>query len=105
MRLGLRRRRRHPDEAEAQEWVQAQIERLRSVSYAELLDQREAPVHYAIRSRSGSQLMGETYVFWDSGDHGPLRVMVAVCEPRPGIVRSIASGDFIRAPDGSFVSE
>jgi hypothetical protein len=49
--------------------------------------------------------MGETYVFWDSGEHGPLRVMVDVCEPRPGIVRSIASGDFIRAPDGSFVGE
>jgi hypothetical protein len=105
MRLGLPRRRRHPDEGEAQEWLHAQIERLRSVSYAELLDQREGPVHYPIRSRSGRQLIGETYVFWDGGEHGPLRVMVDVCEPRPGIVRSIASGDFIRAPDGSFVGE
>ena len=105
MRLGLRRRGRHPDEAETQEWAQAEIERLRSVSYTELLDQREAPVHYAIRSRSGRQLMGETYVFWDGGEHGPLRVMIDVCEPRPGIMRSIASGDFIRTPDGSFVGE
>jgi hypothetical protein len=45
MRLGLRRRRRYLDEAETQEWVQAQIQRL----------------------------MGETYVFWERGEHGPLR--------------------------------
>lgn len=49
--------------------------------------------------------MGETYVFWDSGEDGPLRVMVDVCEPRRGVVSSIASDDFIRAPDGSFVGE
>jgi hypothetical protein len=105
MRLPLGRKRRHPDEAEAREWVQAQVERLRSASYAELLQQRDDPVHYAIRSRTGRELMGETYVFWDSGEDGPLRVMVDVCEPRPGVVRSIASDDFIRAADGSFVGE
>jgi hypothetical protein len=49
--------------------------------------------------------MGETQVFWDSGEPGALRVIVDVCEPSPGIVRSIASEDFIRAHDGSFVGE
>jgi hypothetical protein len=70
-----------------------------------LLKQRDEPVHYAIDSRTGRKLMGETYVFWDSGEDGPLRVTVDVCEPRPGVVASIASDDFIRAPDGSFVGE
>jgi hypothetical protein len=105
MRVRLRRESPHPDEAEAREWVQAQIERLRSISYAELLEQRDEPVHYAIRSRTGRELMGETYVFWDGAEDGPLRVMVDVCEPKPGVVRSIASDDFIRARDGSFVGE
>jgi hypothetical protein len=50
-------------------------------------------------------LIGETQVFWDDGEPGPLRVIVDVCEPKPGIVRSIASEDFIRAPDGSFIDE
>jgi hypothetical protein len=49
--------------------------------------------------------MGETSVFWDRGEPGDIRVMVDICEPRPGIVRSIVSDDFIRAPDGSFVGE
>jgi hypothetical protein len=42
--------------------VQAQIERLRSVSYSELREQRDEPVHFAIRSGTGRQLMGEAYV-------------------------------------------
>jgi hypothetical protein len=105
MRLPFGRRRTHPDEAEARDWVHAQVERLRSVSYGKLLEERDEPVHYAIHSRTGRELMGETYVFWDSGDDGPLRVMVDVCEPKPGVVSSIASDDFIRAPDGSFVGE
>ena len=47
----------------------------------------------------------ETYVFWDSDEGGPLRVMVDICEPKRGVVPSIASDDFIRAPDGSFIGE
>jgi hypothetical protein len=49
--------------------------------------------------------MGEINVFWDEGEGGALRVMVDVCEPKPGVMRSIASDDFIRASDGSFVGE
>lgn len=50
--------------------------------------------------------MGETSVFWDDRDGGPLRVMVDVSELRPRrVVGSIASDDFIRAADGSFVGE
>jgi hypothetical protein len=107
MARALRRSRSevHPDEVEAREWVEAQVNRLRSMSYPELLAQLDEPVHYDIRSRTGRVLMGETQVFWDSGEEGPLRVMVDVCEPKPGIVSSIASEDFIRGPDGSFVGE
>jgi hypothetical protein len=95
----------HPDEGEAREWVEMQVNRLRSLSYPELVVQLDLPVHYGIRSRTGRALMGETQVFWDSGKEGPLRVIVDVCELKPGIVLSIASADFILAPDGSFIGE
>lgn len=85
--------------------MRAEVERLRALSYHDLLRQRDDPIHYAIESRTGGRLMGETYVFWDSGEGGPLRVMVDICEPKPGVVTSIASDDFIRAPDGSLIGD
>jgi hypothetical protein len=95
----------HPDHDEAAEWVAAEIQRLRALSYEELLGDLNASTHYRIESRTGRVLMGETQVFYDSEDGGPVRVLVDVCEPRRGIVRSIASDDFIRAPDGAFFAK
>ena len=96
---------RHPDKAEAQEWVNTEIARLRAMSYKDLLALLGDPIHYLVPSQTGRELMGETQVFWDTGEPGPLRVFVDICEPKPGVVRSIASQDFIRAPDGSFTDE
>lgn len=95
----------HPDHDEAAAWVAAEIRRLRALSYKELLADLDSPIHYRIESRTGRVLIGETQVFFDGRDPGPLRVLVDVCEPRPGIVGSIVSDDFIRAPDGSFLGE
>jgi hypothetical protein len=95
----------HPDETEARQWVAAQTERLRTTSYDELLLSRDEPTHYSIESRTGRVLMGETYVFWDGAEGGPLCVTVDICEPKPGAVRSIASDQFTCAPDGSFIGE
>jgi hypothetical protein len=95
----------HPDESEARDWVKLEIEQLRALSYEELLRVRDEPIHHAVQSRTGRTLMGETQVWWDSGEAGPLRVTVDICEPKPGLVRSIATDDFIRAPDGTFIDE
>ena len=62
MRLSLRRKRPHPDEVEARKWVSEQIDRLRALSYDDLLEQLDEPDHYTIRSRTGRELMGETQV-------------------------------------------
>jgi hypothetical protein len=105
MHLPFRRRRPHPDDEEAREWVQAEINRLHAMSYADLLSLLDDPIHYKVESRTGRELMGETQVFWDSGKPGPLRVIVDICEPKPGIVLSIVSKDFIRATDDSSVDE
>jgi hypothetical protein len=102
----VRLRRRHPDAAEAREWVTAQVARLRSLPYDELLRHLDVPIHYDIESRTGRRLMGESQVFWDDGENGPLRVMVDVCEPKRGTVfGSVAKDDFIRGSDGSPVDE
>jgi hypothetical protein len=49
--------------------------------------------------------MGETQVFWDTGEPGPLRVLVDVCEPKPGIVDSIVTEDFIIDSDSSLADQ
>jgi hypothetical protein len=86
--------------------VQDQVDRLRALGYGELVHLRAAPRHHPFTSRTGRQLVGETSVHWDSGEEGPLRVIVDVWEPRRWrLIRSITHDDFIRAPDGRFVGE
>jgi hypothetical protein len=90
---------RHPDEAEAIEWVSAEIARLRSLSYDELAGLVDEALHYRIVSRTGRVLMGEAQVFWERDEHGPLWLLVDICERKPGVVSSIASDQFLRAAD------
>ena len=43
--------------------------------------------------------MGEAQVFWERDEHGPLWLLVDICERKPGVVSSIASDQFLRAAD------
>jgi hypothetical protein len=89
----------HPDLDEAQEWVQDEIDRLRALGYPDLVHLRVAPRHHPFTSRTGRQLVGETSVHRDSGEGGPLRVVVDVWERRRWrLVRSICADSFVRAP-------
>ena len=99
MRFG-RGARSHPDLDEAREWVQDEVDRLQALGYPELVRLRVAPRHHPFTSRTDRPLVGETSVHWDSGEGGPLRVLVDVWEPRRWrLVRSIYSDSFIRAPE------
>ncbi len=54
----------------------------------------------------GTLLILETQVFWDDDERTNLRVIVDVWDPSKRVsFGSIATDDFIRAPDGSFVGE
>jgi hypothetical protein len=93
-------------EAVPETWVAAQIGRLRTNTYDELLTLRDAPQHYDVPVDDGRFLLGgEVEVFWDDPKNaaGNLRVSVGIWNDAGG--RPLAEDDFIRAPDGSFVGE
>jgi hypothetical protein len=96
----------HPHEDEAAAWVATEIERLRNLSYDDLLLLRNEPEHRPMKTTDGTTLGLETQVIWDDHrDRRNLRVLVDVWDPSKRISRSIVKDDFIRAPDGSFVGE
>ena len=95
----------HVAEQEAATWVEAEIERLRALTYDDLLALEDQPEHRPMDTSAGKVLVRETQVFWDDRDRRNLRVMVDVWDPSKRVSRSIVKDDFIRAPDGSFVGE
>jgi hypothetical protein len=95
------------DGPEAHAWVADEINRLRDLTFDDLLAlTRQKPEHRSVTTMGGRALVLETQVVWD--DHREkknLRVLVDVWDPsRRGISGRIARSDFIRSPDG-FVGE
>ena len=104
----FRRKRRLPDEVwlKLSTWISDEVGRLRQMRYEELLQMKDKPIHVEVMLDSGDILIGETMVFWDDRrEQRNLRVIVDVWDPRRRVSGSIASEDFIRAPDGSFIGE
>jgi hypothetical protein len=91
----------HPDQIEAQEWVATEIERVRAMSYRDLLPMVDNPIHHRVPSRTGRFLMGETMVWGLPGEPDWLQVTVDICEPQPGVVHAITEQTFFVAADGS----
>jgi hypothetical protein len=76
------------------------------VSFEDLLKLESQPQHRAIETSAGKPLVLETQVFWDDRKKTNLRVIVDVWDPAKRVsIGSIATEDFIRAPDGSFIGE
>jgi hypothetical protein len=98
----------HTYEQEAAAWIATEIERLRNLSYSDLLSLKSQPAeHRPMETADGKALVMETQLFWDDGKRQNLRVIVDVWDFRvPGhsVIR-IAGRSFIRAPNGSFVGE
>jgi hypothetical protein len=96
----------HAAKPEAEEWVAEEIRRLRGLSFKDLLPREGQPEHRPMETADGRALILETQVFWDDRGKTNLRVIVDVWDPAKRLsIGSIASDDFIRAPDGSFVGE
>jgi hypothetical protein len=92
-------------EQEAAAWVTTEIERLRSLGYADLLALEGQRKHRPMETNDGQSFGLETRIFWDDRERQNIRVMVDVWDPAKRLSRSIVRDDFIRAPDGSFVGE
>jgi hypothetical protein len=92
----------HPSEQEAAAWVATEIERLRNLSYGDLLALKSQPgEHWSMETADGKTLGMERQIFWDDRRRQNLRVIVDVWDSR----WRIAGDSFIRAPDGLFVGE
>jgi hypothetical protein len=91
---------------EAQRIIGDKLDELRDLSYEELC---ETYLDETVTAEVEGPLSGTLYqleieAFWDDGPHGNLRVMVAVDDGGLAAFKPM-TGDFIIAPDGSFVGE
>jgi hypothetical protein len=87
---------------EATEILRREVERLRGLSYSQLLDFRRVRAK-ELRGPSQKRYQVETESFWDGKPHGDLRVMVQVNAMEKEAIS--VSDDFIIGADGSFVGE
>jgi len=92
------------DSGEARTLLGKEIARLRKQSYDELRRRVDAPETIGIEAGPDRRYQVEIQAFWDQRKDGDLRVLVSIDD---GGLRAFApmSGDFIVAPDGSFVGE
>ncbi|HEX6676020.1 MAG TPA: hypothetical protein VF486_13435 [Actinomycetes bacterium] len=91
------------DKAEARQLLAAKLAELRRLSYAELLRYRE-PEGFEVTGPSGTAYQFEVEAFWDDRKQRHLRVLVSIDDFGWRAFRPL-TGDFIIAPDGSFVGE
>lgn len=94
-----------PRKQAAIEIVEAQIARLRAMSYRELMAHLDESSHVDVTMPDGEVVIRETELWLDDGQGtGNLRVAVHVWRPdapNPPLARKA----FIRRPDGSFVGD
>jgi hypothetical protein len=94
------------DASEARSIAAAEIAKLRSRSYQELLRLMEPNHLEVIGAQTGLRYAAEAQAFWDEGHRGSgnLRVMVSIFPAAEGPMRGMTE-DFIVRPDGSFVDD
>jgi hypothetical protein len=90
---------------EAAFWIATEIERLRKLTYEDLVSLEGQPEHQPRETSDRTSLVLATQVFWDDKERRNVRVLVDVWDSSKRISGSIVQDGFIRAPDGSFVGE
>lgn len=88
----------------AQCLITAELQRLRALSYPELVQRIGKPETAQITGEDGRPYQLESQAFWDRGNGGDVRVMVAADDGGWRAYKPLC-GDFIMRPDGSFVGE
>jgi hypothetical protein len=95
----------HAHHERAATWVAAEIARLRSLTYDDLLALQGLSEHQSMETDDRKTLGMESQVVFDDREQRNLRVLVDAWDASRLFSRSIARADFIKAPDGSFVGE
>lgn len=92
--------------AEARAIAARHLERVRKLSYEELKRLlEENPVETIEEAGpSGARYCLEVEIHWDGRPDGNIRVIVAIDDGKWRALHPL-TGDFIKAPDGSFVGE
>lgn len=93
------------DRTEAKHLVDQALTELRTVPYDVLVRRYfNKSEHREVIGKSGITYQLDIEAFWDSGDEGDLRVLVAIDDGGWSAFAPLCS-DFIIAPDGAFVGE
>jgi hypothetical protein len=93
------------DKREARDLAEVVLASLRSEPYDTLVGRYlDNPEVRELAGASGATYQIEIQAFWDSGEPGDLRVIVAIDDGGWRAFRPLAT-DFIMAADGSFVGE
>ncbi len=79
-----------------------ELKRLRTSSYADLLNYIDKPLSKLLNGPDGEKYQIETQAFWDTKKGGNIRVMVSVDDGGWTSIKP-SSGDFIISPAGSFI--
>jgi hypothetical protein len=90
---------------EATTILRERIERLRDLSYRELLFYRDNPTAEEVIAPSGQAYQIEVEALWDDRPDSDLRVIAAIDDGRLRSTIMPLVQDFIIRPDGSFVGE
>jgi hypothetical protein len=90
--------------AEARKIMDTQIQRLRTLPYAELVNYLE-PVALEVQAPSGRTFQIEIEALWDDRKRQHLRVLVCMDDGTGMRFKPFLSEDFIVAADGSFIGE
>lgn len=92
------------NKTEAKEILNEHIRQLREKPYSELLNFLERGGTHEIPGKSGAEYQLEVQALWDDKPGGNIRVMVSIDDGGWSAVFPM-TGDFIIAPDGTFVGE
>ena len=92
------------NKVEALNVLHEQLEPWRRRSWADLRGEVGQSQRFQVTAASGTWYQGDIQVFWDDKPDGAIRVMASIDD---GGWRAFVplTGDFILAPDGTFVGE
>ena len=95
------------DKQEAQEILNIEIIKHRSIEYVDLATLIDTPLNYEVQATSGIMYQIEIQAFWDNprDPNGDIRVIASIDDGRYPHAFKPLSSDFIIGSDGLFVGE